>query len=234
MAESVVHLQSGYVLQHRPYRETSEIIDVLTRDFGRISILAKGGRKPGSNTAALLRPFLALRVSYRGRTDLKTLTHVEPLEASPPLQGLPLYCGFYLNELICHFLHKSDPHPEVFQLYRECLLELSGNSEIERILRIFELNLLINVGYGLQLNFDSQNKKPVLPTKRYFYNADSGPVEAEDGDIAGQTLLALYTRTFADSKTLGEVKKFMRTVIDFHLQGKPLKSRAVIARILKQ
>jgi len=234
MTETVVHLQPGYLLQHWPYRETSLIIDVLTRDFGRVSILAKGVRKSGSKTAAVLRPFLPLQISYRGKAELKTLTYVEPVQVSSPLQGVPLYCGFYVNELIGHFLHKFDPHPEVFQLYRECLAQLSENLEIERILRIFELNLLISVGYGLPLDFDERHKKPVSASKKYFFNADCGPVEAEDGDIAGQTLLALHTRTFTDSETLAAAKKFMRMVIDFHLQGKPLKSRAVIARILQQ
>lgn len=235
MTETIVHQQPGYLLQHWPYKEASLIIDVLTRDFGRVPILAKGVRKPRSKTAGLLRPFLPLQLSYRGKAELKTLTFVEQgAQAPPPLQGMSLYCGFYINELIGHFLHKFDPHPEVFQLYRECLAELSENSEIERVLRIFELNLLTSVGYGLPLDFDDQHKKPVSASKKYFFNADCGPVEAEDGDIAGQTLLALHTRTFTDSETLAAAKKFMRTVIDFHLQGRPLKSRAVIARILKQ
>lgn len=234
MIETVVHLQPGYLLQHRPYRETSLILDVLTRDFGRVSILAKGVRKARSDKAGLLRPFLPLQLSFRGRAELKTLTHVELSEVSLSLQGLSLYCGFYVNELIGHFLDKFDPHPEVFQLYRDCLRNLSENTEIERVLRIFELNLLISVGYGLQLDFDQRHNKPVMAGKKYFFHADAGPVEAESGDVSGRTLLALQTKTLTDSETLAEAKKFMRTVIDFHLQGKPLKSRAVIARILKQ
>ncbi|MGR9117650.1 MAG: DNA repair protein RecO [Gammaproteobacteria bacterium] len=234
MAETIVHLQPGYILRHQPYRETSLIIDVLTRDFGVVSILAKGVRKPKSKIAALLRPFQPLYLSYRGRTELKTLTHAEAVHVSIPLQGMSLYCGFYINELIANFLHKFDPYPEVFQLYQQCLVEMAENIQIERVLRIFELNLLISIGYGLQLDFDSQNNKPVAATKRYFFNADYGPVEDEDGDIAGQTLLALQTRNFPDTETLAEAKKLMRTAIDFHLQGKPLKSREVIAKILKQ
>lgn len=226
-------LQLGYILRHWAYRETSLIVDVLTRDFGRLSLMAKGVRKPKSKTAALLRPFQPLRLSYRGRAELKTLTHVEALAEACPLQGVALYCGFYVNELIGHFLHPFDPHPEVFHLYRSCLAELSEHSEIERVLRNFELNLLLNVGYGLQLDFDSEHRKPVSAAKKYFFGVDSGPVEAENGDITGHTLLALQNRKFEDPETLFEAKKIMRRVIDFHLQGKPLKSRAVIGRILK-
>ena len=234
MNETVVNLQPGYILQHRPYRETSLIIDVLTRDFGRVSMLAKGVRRSGSKYAGLLRPFFALQFSYRGKGELKNLTYVEGGGVSWPLQGVPLYCGFYTNELIDHFLHKFDPHPEVFQLYRDCLEALAANAEIECVLRWFELDLLVSVGYGLQLDFDGQHKKPVTAAKKYFFDADGGPVEAENGDVSGQTLLALHTRTLTDAETLAEAKKVMRAVIDFHLQGRPLKSRAVIARILKQ
>ncbi len=226
-----MYLQPGYILQHRPYRESSLIIEVLTRDFGKISILAKGVRKPKSKVAALLRPFTLLSLSYLGRSELRTLTQVELVQTSPPLPGLALYCGFYINELTGHFLHKYDPHPEVFQLYQACLVQLSENSAIEPVLRNFELNLLDNVGYGLSLAFDEQHRRPVSTAKKYIFSADSGPVEALNGTVAGQTLLALHTRTLIGSETLAGAKKLMREVIDFHLQGKPLKSRAVIAKI---
>ena len=115
--QSNVLLQPAYILQHRKYRESSLIIDVLTRDFGIVSILARGVRKKKSKTAGLLLAFSALKLSYVGKNELKLLTHVELDSAPIKLTGLSLYCSFYINELIRYFLHKHDPHPEVFAEY---------------------------------------------------------------------------------------------------------------------
>ena len=141
MTDSAVYLQPAFILQQRKFKETSLILDVLTRDFGRVSLLAKGVRKAKSKTAGLLQPFIPLAVSYLGKTELKTLTHVEIIPPFIQLQGLALYCGFYVNELVGCFLHQYDPHPEVFAYYGECLSSLSDSSKIEAALRIFELDL---------------------------------------------------------------------------------------------
>jgi DNA repair protein RecO (recombination protein O) len=233
MTETAVYLQPAFILQHRKYRETSLIIDVLTRDFGRISLLAKGVRKAKSKTAGLLQPFLPLAVSYIGKGELKTLTDVEVVQSLPEIKGLALYCGFYINELIELFLHKDDPHPQVFAYYQECLSRLPDASKIETTLRIFELDLMDNIGYGLQLQQDAGNKKPINPSKKYIFNIEQGPIEDENGLFSGKTLQAMNARDFTDSQVLAEAKVLMRAALDTHLQGKPLKSRTVINEIMK-
>ncbi len=240
MTETSVYLQPAFILQQRKFRETSLIIDVLTRDFGRISLLAKGVRKAKSKTAGLLQPFVPLLLSYVGKPELKILSGIEIIPNGIELKGLALYCGFYINELIGFFLHQYDPHPEVFSDYADCLLRLSAennhlsnNSKIEAALRIFEFNLMVNAGYGLQLEHDYRHEKPVDPLKKYAFDVQQGPVEAEDGCYSGKALLALNSRQFNDPQVLMEAKTLMRTVINVHLQGKPLKSRAVINQIVK-
>lgn len=233
MTDTAVYLQPAFILQHRKYRETSLIIDVLTQDFGRISLLAKGVRKAKSKTAGLLQPFLPLSISYIGKGELKTLTDVEVVQPFPELKGLGLYCGFYINELIELFLHKDDPHPQVFDYYRQCLSRLWESSRIEATLRIFELDLMDNIGYGLQLQQEAGNKKPIKPSKKYIFNIEQGPIEDENGLFSGKTLQAMSARDFTDSQVLAEAKILMRAVIDTHLQGKPLKSRTVINEIMK-
>jgi len=251
-------------LQQRKYRETSLIIDVLTRDFGRISLLAKGVRKAKSKTAGMLQPFIPLLISYFGKAELKTLTDVErracsrqafgihtipgdcragsrpvrgihsiPGDIIQPfneIKGLALYCGFYVNELIACFLHKYDSHPEVFDHYGECLSGLADGSNMEAALRLFELNLMENVGYGLQLEYDD-NKKPVESLKKYDFNVGQGPVEVVGGQFSGKTLQALSSRELTDPQVLSEAKILMRRVIDVYLQGRQLKSRAVISKV---
>jgi DNA repair protein RecO (recombination protein O) len=230
MTEPAVYLQPAFILQHRKYRETSLIIDVLTRDFGRLSLVAKGVKKSKSKTAGMLQPFIPLLISYVGKAELKTLTDVEIAQPFVQLRGLAFYCGFYVNELISRFLHKYDPHPEVFNDYASCLSRLADGDNIEATLRLFELNLMDHVGYGLQFERDV-NGALVSPLKHYAFDAQQGAVEAADGRFSGKTLLAIKSREFDDPHTLSEAKILMRAVIDSHLQGRPLKSRTVINKI---
>jgi len=240
MTETSVYLQPAFILQQRKFRETSLIIDVLTRDYGRISLLAKSVRKARSRTAGLLQPFVPLLISYVGKAELKILSDIEIIPNAIELKGLALYCGFYVNELIGFFLHQYDPHPEVFRDYADCLSrlsvegeQLSNNSKIEAALRLFEFKLMVNTGYGLQLEHDYRHEKPVDPLKKYVFDVEQGPVEAVDGCFSGRTLLAVSSGEFSDPQVLTEAKTLMRTVINVHLQGKSLKSRAVINQIIK-
>ncbi len=234
MTEAAVYLQPAFILQYRKYRETSLIMDVLTRDYGRVSILAKGVRKSKSKTAGLLQPFRSLAISYTGKSELKILTYVELFQSGIALQGATVYSGFYINELIAFFLHKDDPHPEVFNHYLECLIDLSSQSTTEAAIRCFELNLLSNAGYGLQLDHDYQNNRQVEPLKNYLFDVERGPIEAENGLYSGASLRAISKRDFSDPQVCSEAKRLMRTVIDVNLQGKSLKSRAIIHKIFKQ
>jgi len=233
MSDSAVHLQPAFILQQRKFKETSLIIDVLTRDFGRVSLVAKGVRKARSKTAGLLQPFIPLTLSYFGKAELKTLTDVEIIPPFIQLQGLALYCGFYINELVENFLHHHDPHPEVFAYYGECLSSLTDSKKIEAALRIFELNLMDAVGYGLQLDYDFYNEKPVDPFTKYHFNAEQGPIEALDGHFSGKTFQAMKSREFTDPHALIEAKTLMRSVIAVYLHGKPLKSRTIINKIIQ-
>lgn len=234
MTETVVYFQPAYILHQQHYGETSLIIDVLTRDFGRISLIAKGIRKAKSKFAGILRPFAALSLSFVGKTDLRTLTNAEMIGISNGLTGLTLYCGFYVNELLCNFLHKDDPHPEVFEDYQQCLSHLAQGTHVESALRIFELNLMGNIGYGVNLNYDLRHEKAIIPNKKYVFNKDEGLIEDANGQFSGSVLQAIEQRQFDDPLVLSEAKMLMRTVIDSHLQGKLLKSRSVINNIVKR
>lgn len=232
MTETAVLLQPAFILQQRNYRETSLLMDVFTRDFGRLSILAKGVRKAKSRTAGLLQPFVALSISYFGKGELKTLTAVELAQPVIKLTGLAVYCGFYMNELLSCFVHPHDPHPELFNHYQTGLRRLAEGSAIEAALRNFELDLFDNAGYGLQLDYDAHQQKPVEPAKNYQFHVEQGPIEAADGLFSGLALQAIKARAWSDPAVLRAAKVLMRTVIDAHLHGKPLKSRAVISNIM--
>lgn len=232
MTEAVVYLQPALILQHRPYRESSLLLEVFTRDFGIISLLAKGVRKEKSKTAGLLLPFSLLNLSYLDKNELKVLVQAE-FVANYPLQRLALYCGFYVNELVRKFLHKHDPHPELFIRYQLCLNDLSMNEGVEQVLRYFELDLLMEAGYGAELDVDGMTGDTVNNQQRYSFSPGFGMVADAGGLISGKTLKVMAIREALDGSSLVEAKHLLRRILDAHLQGRPLKSREVLAKIIK-
>lgn len=232
MSESAVYLQPAFILQHRPYRETSLLLDIFTRDFGIVPMLAKGVRKEKSNRAGLLTPFSLLQLSYLDKNELKILTQAE-FVSSFPLQRLALYCGFYVNELLQMFLHRHDPHPELFSCYQTCLLDLINNDTIEQSLRYFELTLLEEAGYGVALDSEHVNNQAIQSWQRYNFAAGNGMVADDAGIISGTTLIKLNAKAALTGPALSEAKQLLRKMLEVHLQGKPLKSRDVLANIIK-
>lgn len=228
MSDYRIQLQPAFILHQRKYRETSLILDILTEDYGIIPLLAKGVRKAKSRTAGLLQPFMPLAVSYLGKAELKTLTHVEIISKAPMLTGISLYCGLYLNELLNHLLHRHDPHSTIFTNYHQCLQKMSGRGDtIEASLRIFELDLLEAIGYGLPLDHDCKNENLIVANKRYHYIVDRGAYEASNGQFAGSTLIALRNKKLESRQSLSEAKILMRKIIDHQLAGKTLNSRSL-------
>lgn len=225
-------LQPAFVLHQRPYRNTSLLLDVFTRDYGRLGLIAKGVRQRANADRALLQPFNNVLVSYGGRGELMTLTAVERQAQLGELKAKALFSGLYMNELLLRLLHRNDPHDALFDFYRRSLFELAAAPEkVEPVLRRFEHNLLTELGYGLLLEQEAGMGKPVLADELYYYDMERGPVIADQAPVAvqprvsGRCLLALAAGDFDDPETGKEMKILMRHVLAHHLNGRPLKSR---------
>lgn len=216
----------AYLLHERPYRETSLILDIFSREEGRLSLLVKGVRTPGRRVERL-RPFTPYALQWSGKSDLPLLRNRESLAPPLVLAGVRLFCGLYLNELLVRFLHRHDPHAGLFEAYRQTLLALADDDDLEWALRRFELNLLTETGYGLSLARDAASGEPVQPTRTYRYLPGRGIVPDSAGAdlLSGATLLALHRGAVLDAPQRREAKGLLRTAIHFHLDGKPLKSR---------
>ncbi len=232
MEGSAVYLQPAFILHHRPLRESSLLLEVFTHDFGIVSILARGVRKEKSKTVGLLLPFSLLRLSYLDKNELKVLTHVETV-VNYPLQKMSLYCGFYANELLQKFLHRHDPHPQLFSHYQACLRNLLSGEAIEQSLRYFELGMLEEAGYAVQLHIEHSGNTVVKNRRRYHFMPGSGMIEDSGGCVSGETLLALAAKAPLPGVALVEAKQLLRGMLDEHLQGRPLKSREVLAKMIK-
>ncbi|WP_150048366.1 MULTISPECIES: DNA repair protein RecO [Methylomonas] len=229
MSAFAVYLQPAFILHQRSYRETSVFIELFTRDYGIISVLAKGVRKPKSKFAGVLMPFSLLNISFLDKHEVKLLTDVE-LACRYELRQLSLYCGFYLNELLQKLLYPHDPYPEVFINYRNCIDHLTGNNAVEEILRYFELDLLEALGYGMLPEAAVSSSQA---SERYRFHGDQGLIQDAQGCISMQTLRALNNRQALSLVQLQETKTLCRQVLDYYLLGKQLKSREVLAQMIK-
>lgn len=223
-------LQPAYVLHSRRFRESSLIVELLTRDHGRQGVLAKGALGGKGGRQSLLQPFVPLLVDWRGRGELPTLTTLEAAGAGIQPSGRALYCGLYVNELVLRFSERGDPHSELFPAYLQCMNALlragEDNAELEPVLRRFELQLLDEMGLAMQLQEDQQGQ-PLQPGERYHYEIHAGPriaMASEEG-VLGATLRALAAGELHDPAQRREARSLMRRVIAEHLGGQQLKSR---------
>ena len=227
-----VQQEPGYVLHHRPFRDTSQILDVLTRDHGRIAVVARGSRGSRSRLAGILRPFMPLRVSWVAKSDLGTLTGAEA--AGPPagLRGDGLLSAYYVNELLLNFMHRDDAQPEVFELYAQVISELQNGDQAVAALRSFELKFLGLLGYALNLEHEAGTNDDIREGSNYDYRMDQGPVPVSRSEGAlvfdGATLRAIAARRFDDPEILRAASRLLRGVITYHLGGKELQSRKVL------
>ena len=83
-----VELDAVFVLHHRPWRDTSRMLDVFTREHGRLMLFARGVRGPRSRSASLLQPFVPLLASWTGSGETAQLTQVEAAPGGS-VAGLP-------------------------------------------------------------------------------------------------------------------------------------------------
>jgi DNA repair protein RecO (recombination protein O) len=231
-----VDQQPGYILHSYPYRETSLIVEGLSRDHGRVALLAKGARRPHSALRGVLMAFQPLLLDWSGGGELKTLVRAEWQGGQPLLAGRALLCGYYLNELLVKLLAREDPHPALFEHYGAALQALGRGQATEELLRRFELALLRELGYGLDLGAEADTARPVRAEGRYLYIIDRGVVPAEAGSdeatvLAGRTLLDLAAATFTAPETLPQAKLLLRRLINHYLGGQVLQSRRVFMEL---
>lgn len=224
-------LEPSYILHARPYRESSLILEALSREQGRVGLVARGARGARSRWRNALQPFRPLLLSWSQRGEMGTLTGADQVASPPPLAGEPLFCGIYANELMMRFLQRSDPHPVLFDRYRELLGFLAAGESPQAPLRLFEKQLLESAGFGLQLAFEHGSERPIEAGAWYRYVPESGPVRSEPGKdddalVSGEALLALQSGKI-DAGHQRELKRMMRRLIAYHLGDRPLKSQSL-------
>jgi DNA repair protein RecO (recombination protein O) len=229
-----VQQQPGYILHRRPFRDTSQILDIVTRDYGKIAVVARGSRGSKSRLAGVLRPFLPLRVSWVAKSDLGTLTGAEADGPPAGMVGDAMFSAYYVNELLLHFLHRYDPQQEIFALYEEVIKALLVTENIAAALRSFELEFLSLLGYAVNLDHVFGSREPLLSEQTYEYRMEQGPVSVERAGplvFKGAVYSEIAEQHFEKPDILSAANRLLREIIGFHLGGKELKSRKVLMEL---
>jgi DNA repair protein RecO (recombination protein O) len=256
MAQGDAGLDRGYVLHSYPYLETSLILQVWTEKHGRLGLVAKGARRPRSANRSILVAFQPLALAWFGRGELRTLKTSEPAAPATPLAGQALMSAFYLNELLLKLTTRDDPHEGLFNAYDAAIGELRALSrqvprasapgaaepapaagrDIEPILRRFELRLLQELGYAVELAHEAASQAPIEASREYWYVVERGPIAVAEGEAApsnavrlrGQTLVDLEHGRLEDAATVAQAKQLMRLLINHSLNGQELATRALV------
>lgn len=227
-----VQSQPGFVLHSYPYKESSLIIEVFTRQYGRVALLAKGAKRPHSQLRGALQTFQPLTFSWSGKSELQTLTGAEWVGGMRPLEKNALLCGFYLNEIIIKLIMRDDPQPVLFDDYVATINQLAYAESAPIVLRKFELNLLKTAGVVGDLSFCTKQLAPVCQSALYTVDPEAGtrPIEANEVGlkIHGKTLLDMQEQDYSDITTQQQSKLLMRSLLTHHLHGMPIHTRQIL------
>ncbi len=230
--------QQAFVLHSYPYRETSLVLEVFSRNHGRLALVARGARRPRSALRGLLMGFQPLLLSWFGKGELRTLHRAEWQGGQPQLQGTALLCGFYLNELLLNLMVRDDAHEQLFDYYQHALQCLAGEADHASTLRRFEKHLLQELGYALLLDQEAGSGKPINPAANYRYAIERGVLpegaDAPEGlMVKGKTLLDMAADDYRDAASARESKALMRMLLNHYLAGKLLHTRELIKDLQK-
>ena len=233
----IQHLQPSYILHYRPFRNTSLLLDLFTEHHGRIGAVARGARSTSSKGRSAHQPFVPLLISWAGKGELVSVNSIETQSYGIGLTGNALLSGFYLNELLLRLLHRHDPHPSIFHLYGETLKGLAEGGG-ERLLRLFEKNLLLELGYAVSLSQEATTGQPIQTDKLYYFQSDIGFSEIAPINtipphqiFSGEHLLNFHNDQLMDSESLRAAKRLMRLALAPLLGDAVLKTRELFLQL---
>ena len=220
-----------FLLHQRAYGETSVIAEVFSRKNGKMSLMARGAKKPKSKFFGYLAPFTKLKFTCSGRSDLKTLTNIDrDFSDSSNNFTKKSYSLLYINELLMRLLPKGAAQEDLFILYESFLSQVLAENDLELTLRHFELDLLDMLGYGLDFENEIDGNEGIEPSKNYSFIPERGFRESSNSNFTGEDIINIRTRDLSKvSKKY--LKHLTQTAIHFCLDGRDLASRDIFKRI---
>ena len=247
-------VQQAFVLHHYDWSESSQVLDLFTREQGRMAVVAKGAKRPYSQLRAVLLPFQRIQIALskplkredEDAPEVVTLRSAEWAGGSVLPAGAALFSAYYLNELLMKFLARQDPHPALFDAYAATLAQLHAGEDaaVQAALRAFELRLLAEVGLLPELSLVTLTQQTLLPQRTYAISPEAGVIEASNelANIDGATLVQLQAALMHGSMAalqqacvgaLPSLKNALRGLLHYHLGHRPLRSRQVMLDLHK-
>ncbi|MFT5137666.1 MAG: DNA repair protein RecO (recombination protein O) [Arenicella sp.] len=236
-----VHQQAAYVLINRPYSESSWIVEIFSREYGRMALMAKGARRIKSQLKGVLLPFQPVLLSWVGKGEIPTLTSAE-IDVSGfnlienDLQGDQLVSGFYCNELLVYLLHRHDPHPQLFDRYHSTIIRLydpesvASEAKLAATLRKFEQIMLKETGYEVSFEKEADGKSAIQAEAFYQFQPGQGFVRSLPGQakaVGGNVILAMQVDWVSNPEKnfMTSVKHLMRDILKQSLGYQKIHSR---------
>lgn len=245
--------QPAFVLHHYDWSETSLILDLFTREQGRLAVVAKGAKRPYSQLRSVLLPFQRLQVGLskpsrdeRSEGEVQTLRSAEWAGGHTLPSGAALFAGYYLNELLLKLLARQDPHPRLFDAYAATLplLREDEDQRSQAALRAFELRLLADLGLLPDLSVVTQTQRALDAERLYMLSPEMGvcALGHEAPAFGAMQLVQLQAALLHGSQAalqqacadcLPSLKACLRGLLHYHLGHKPLRTRTVMLDLQK-
>ena len=235
--------EPAYVLHRYDWSESSLILDVFTRHYGRVALVARGAKKPSSSFRPILLPLQPLHIAFGGDAEIRNLKSAEWQGGHVMPSGDALLSGYYLNELLMRLLARDDPHPLLFDAYAATVQLLASHSvdTLQLALRAFELRLLRDIGLLPLLDVETATLAPLVPHERYVLVAEAGLRLAHEDDrvsLSGEQWQALQqalgeTSLFFETlqaciSGANELKFQLRPLLNYHCGVRVLKTRQMM------
>ena len=226
------HEEPAFVLTSWSWCETSLILSLFTKHHGRVTVVARGAKRPASRFRGLLDAFVPLLVNFSGKSEVKTLSSARWIGGLAPLTGEGLLTGFYLNELIFRLLPVENSFPELFDAYTRTLTIIARGlfEETECTMREFEVDLLRLCGWGQRLE-DFEEEFPGCVRDGEILDARFAHLSNEEKIYEPSVVRAVLTRDFSDGQTLKPAREILRNILEFYARsGRTLASRETLEK----
>ncbi|MCS4533554.1 DNA repair protein RecO [Neisseria montereyensis] len=235
-----VNHEPAFLLTAKPWRESSLWLEIFSRRYGRVALLARSARKRQSELRGVLVPFVPMSASWYGSQELKTLHRAEWTGGWRQPQGKALFSGLYVNELVYKLTAREDPHPELYDALSRVMQTIAEESQHAAALRSFEWRLLTELGFAPDLTQD-EHGQPVLAERQYWLRPEHAPLPLDDANglpphevqglaIRGADLIQLHSGVFESTESLQQALKLTRMLLDFRLP-EGIKSRQVLQQM---
>ena len=233
-----IHDQA-YIIYTAHYQESSALVKLLTRENGIISAVVRGvhhSNKKSNGLRAAVQLGNLVECQWSGKTSLKTIYQMDLVQSAVFDTTEKFICLSYIHELLLFFLHEEFHVDNIFDEYAGFIEKILGNN-VEVALRTFEFNLLENIGYGIDFSREADEEKPVELEKKYLVIPGVGVRLSNGFDgqcYPGSDLLSIHQKNYGNPLLLSSAKKISRSLLAYHMEGKPIKARQLYRELFGQ